>query len=240
MSGGSFKNSGKDPTQTNGRRRLSLLQKSCPLLKVEIPNSCQPLLKPHIWRSWNVRETKCTLTALSHVSCTKTTPLHQIFCLTRSNKLRGKNGVARTWRKNNPIKQVTYPICAWIHSPWEKNNRKATWLETWLATKPAVTAWGSCHSLTAETDACSRLKHATSACVWGRWREAEWRMKTEREGWLWPAACARCNRDKLVTWLKSAAPSSPSTLRRPLPPLRLQPVREDGDLHPHWVEGGSL
>lgn len=144
-----------------------------------------------------------TQTTLSHVSCTKkTAPLKQPYCSMRSKKLReGKRGFL--WEgKENLIKQVTYPIYAWIHSPWEKNNREATWLETRRAENSAVTAERSCHFLTTKTDACSRLKHATNSCVWGSWREAQWRMKTEREGWLWPAACTRCNRDKLVMWLE--------------------------------------
>lgn len=41
-------------------------------------------------------------------------------------QVEGKEKWSYDEEKNNRIKQVTYPIYAWIHSPWEKNNREAT------------------------------------------------------------------------------------------------------------------
>lgn len=125
---------------------------------------------------------------------------------------------------------VTYPTCAWSHSPWRRSNTRGTWLVTIDATTKTtqslhVDSARNCN----ESMQAARAHAATHRCegrTETRRMAKEREIGTERDSRLWQVACTPCNRHRWVMWLPSGTtilvlhPSPPYPL--PTPPADCQ------------------
>lgn len=148
-------------------------------------------------------------------------------------------------------KQMTYPSCAWSHSPWGRNNTRGTWLVRADAApstsmqSPHV-AWNTQerqrtgHCAQKHRNTCKQV--GFSKCMCSRVRESQ-KVKDGYSGRndsgqlpILPATDTNKSCD-----FKAEPPSSSYTCSLPLSlPSSLLPVFVEGNLSPHLKERGSI